>query len=245
MRSFNGYHLLAGVLAGLGTGALCGYLAAHRRYERDLTREVIALKDHYRAHIQAADAGSDHAPGRDPSSVGEPRVGTPAKPGERKPGDKPPLGKLAGGIGFVPSLESLGGPGDPLEGIPPDEPGEEPEDGDPVREGDEDEGGGWPPADRDLTSPYIISIAEFCEDNDSYNKITVTWYAADSVLVDDKEVPVRDHAPIVGLSFHRHFGEQSNDPHIVYVRNDRLEGDFEIILNEGSYAESIGYGKPK
>ena len=35
------------------------------------------------------------------------------------------------------------------------------------------------------------------------------------------------------------FGHGSNDPNVVYIRNDRLKAEYEVLLNSGSYQEEI------
>jgi hypothetical protein len=93
--------------------------------------------------------------------------------------------------------------------------------------------------------PYDISDADFGDDND-YEKITLTYYAGDDVLVDDKEVPIRNTEPVVGHDISKKFGLKSNDEHIAYIRNERLEVDFEVCLDFRSYTEVVlGYGNPK
>jgi len=98
---------------------------------------------------------------------------------------------------------------------------------------------------RDTSKPYGIGIEEFCDPPDGYRQITITYYASDKVLVDDKNGPILDIVKTVGPLTALDFGGISGDPHIRYVRNPNLDADFEIILNAGSYAEEIlHYGRP-
>lgn len=102
----------------------------------------------------------------------------------------------------------------------------------------------WPPADRDESKPFRIDDDEFAEEN-GYSKITLTYYLADKILVDDKEDPIRDIIGTTGPLRAEDFGGVSLDPHIQYIRNNRLECDFETILHQGSYAEIVlNYGNP-
>lgn len=92
--------------------------------------------------------------------------------------------------------------------------------------------------------PYVISIDEFSEDFEKYQKITLNYYAEDDVLADDKDVPIRDAVGLAG-AFKTKFGDRSGDPHIVFIRNERLESDFEITLDERAFTEVVlGYGNP-
>lgn len=108
---------------------------------------------------------------------------------------------------------------------------------------------GWPPVDRDMTRPYIISVDEFADPGPGdliYNKISVAWYQGDDVLVDDQENPVRDHHSLVGHIGYRSFGGPSGDEHIVYIRNEDLQTDFEVARRFDSWVNAaLNYGRPQ
>lgn len=145
---------------------------------------------------------------------------------------------------------------DDLEGID-----DGPVDGDAA---DEDSGGGRNGAESEGTSilqvlgaespeavgepdgPFQITEAAFGELNDEgFQTISVTYYSADKVLVDDKDDPIRDKIGTIGTSNPLGFSQMGDDPQIRYVRNRRLEVDFEILLDARSFAETVlGYGQP-
>lgn len=105
-----------------------------------------------------------------------------------------------------------------------------------------------PVADRELV-PFIITRTEYYEDYDDdtagNQKVGITYYEGDGVLADDKDVPIRDSAAIVGTNFIAGFGS-ADDPDIVYVRNNRVQIDFEIVKSEEGYAQHVlSYGKPQ
>lgn len=79
--------------------------------------------------------------------------------------------------------------------------------------------------------PYIITPEEFGE-FDEYETISLTYYV-DKVLVDDNEHPVDDVDDIVGFDSLNRFGEYENDS--VFVRNDKLKCDYEILLDQRRY----------
>lgn len=83
--------------------------------------------------------------------------------------------------------------------------------------------------------PYVISPDEFGE-LDDYDLISLTYYA-DEVLADDIDEIVEDVDNVVGLDSLTHFGEY--EPDSVFVRNDRLKADYEILLDERTYPEAI------
>lgn len=110
---------------------------------------------------------------------------------------------------------------------------------------DEDEVVAWPPANRIRTQPYVISAAEFAEGAATgvHQCLTIKWYNEDRVLLDDQQAPIPDVRRTTGPLSKGGFGGVSGDPNIRYVRNERLEVDFEILFHEGSYTELVlNYG---
>ena len=127
--------------------------------------------------------------------------------------------------------------------------GDEDNSGDePVESGESDDsepGTEWPPANRVVTKPYRISAEEFAEEIVGFQKVNVTYYAGDDVLADDKEDPLRVYVPTVGPMNVKDFGGVSGDPMIMFVRNHKLELDFEITLDHRTFTEVVlGYGNP-
>ena len=90
------------------------------------------------------------------------------------------------------------------------------------------------PLDRNPV-PYVVSPEEFGEIDD-YETISLTYYA-DQVLTDDDDNVIHDVEDCVGFDSLSHFGEYEDDA--VYVRNERLKTDFEILLDQRTYAEVL------
>lgn len=84
-----------------------------------------------------------------------------------------------------------------------------------------------------VEKPYIISPEEFGE-FEEYEKISLTYYA-DEVLADENDEEVDDVDEIVGEESLNHFGEYEDDS--VFVRNDRLKCDYEILLDQRNYSD--------
>lgn len=80
---------------------------------------------------------------------------------------------------------------------------------------------------------YVIAPDEFGEFDD-YETISLTYYA-DEVLADDMDDPIDDTVEIVGPDALMRFGEYEEDA--VYVRNDKLKTDYEILLDTRKYSE--------
>lgn len=87
-------------------------------------------------------------------------------------------------------------------------------------------------------APYVISIDDFHNTKNYFDKINLTYYSGDGVLVDDKEELVDDIQNLVGDNLDK-FGAQSEDPDVVFVRNEKMTSDFEITREKGSYAELV------
>jgi len=83
--------------------------------------------------------------------------------------------------------------------------------------------------------PYVISPDEFGEFYD-YEKISLTYYA-DQVLADENDELVEDIEETVGFESLNAFGEYEDDS--VFVRNDRLKCDYEILLDQRKYSDVI------
>lgn len=86
--------------------------------------------------------------------------------------------------------------------------------------------------------PYVIMPEDFGEYED-YDTVSVTYYA-DGVVEDDQCNIMSDPEEILGEGFADHFGEYEEDS--VYVRNDELKIDYEILLDTKTYAEANSIG---
>ena len=83
--------------------------------------------------------------------------------------------------------------------------------------------------------PYVISPDEFGEFYD-YETISLIYYA-DQVLADEDDELVEDIEETVGFESLNAFGEYEDDS--VFVRNDRLKCDYEILLDQRKYSDVI------
>lgn len=83
--------------------------------------------------------------------------------------------------------------------------------------------------------PYVISPDEFGEFED-YTCISLTYYA-DQILADNDDELVDDIDSTVGIESLSHFGEYEDDS--VFVRNDALKCDYEILLDTRKFSDVI------
>lgn len=84
----------------------------------------------------------------------------------------------------------------------------------------------------DKNKPYVISPDEFSE-LDDYTIKSLTYYT-DGVLTDESGKVINDVEGMVGEDSLEHFGEYEED--CVYVRNDDLSTDFEILRDYRAYS---------
>ena len=82
--------------------------------------------------------------------------------------------------------------------------------------------------------PYVISPAEF-GNLDGYDIQTLRYYEGDDTLTDDDDNVVDEE--LVGSASLSAFGEYEDDT--VYVRNDRLKRDYEILRENGRYTDVL------
>jgi hypothetical protein len=91
-----------------------------------------------------------------------------------------------------------------------------------------------PIEDPDIT---IISRDIFLENGTGWEQETLTYFADDGVLNVQGDF-VEDHELMIGKGRPR-FGQLSEDPNVVYIRNKRLEKEFEILSDPGNASEFL------
>lgn len=87
-------------------------------------------------------------------------------------------------------------------------------------------------------TPYVISPYDFGE-LDGYHQIELTYYA-DEILEDDEYNIVTDAEEILGPKALKTFGEYEDDA--VFVRNEHLRTDFQILKDYRTYAQARSVG---
>jgi hypothetical protein len=96
-------------------------------------------------------------------------------------------------------------------------------------------------ADNMAREPYVISPYDFGE-LDGYKQFELTYYA-DNILEDEDYNIVTDADELIGPDALMTFGEYEDDA--VFVRNERLRADFQILKDYRTYdeARTIGPGQ--
>lgn len=89
-------------------------------------------------------------------------------------------------------------------------------------------------------APYVITQEEFFENETNYEQMQMTYYAGDDVLVDeDSKEMLQNSDAVVGDDNLTRFGHGSKDKHIVYIRNDEKQLEFEIARSHGKYSKEV------
>jgi hypothetical protein len=84
--------------------------------------------------------------------------------------------------------------------------------------------------------PYVVHRDEFFEEGNDYAQRQLTYYNGDNVLVDEENNPIDNHERVVG---EMKFGHGSHDPNVVYIRNEKLNAEYEVFLQPGLYSIEI------
>ena len=83
---------------------------------------------------------------------------------------------------------------------------------------------------------HVISPDEYDEFQD-YEKKSLTYYA-DGVIADEWDNVLKNADELIGENIGDHFGEFDEDS--VFVRNDDLKCDFEILRDIQTYSDAMG-----
>lgn len=103
-----------------------------------------------------------------------------------------------------------------------------------------DEKGGPEDMAKDVSKePYVISPYDFGE-LDGYHQIELTYYEGDDTLEDEEYNVITDRDELIGKKALQTFGEYEDDA--VFVRNERLRTDFQILKDYRKYTEARSIG---
>lgn len=202
-----------GGLIGAAAGGIIGYQVAYKRLETKFEKiaedEIDEMREHFRARMIARE-------------------------------EKPDLDAAAEEIkkreGYVPQDEAA---------VPPAP--AEPETKNVFeerRDSAPEPGPAWDPvaeaAARKPGVPYVIQKEEYGEkEDDGISTTTLTYYAGDDVLADAKDKPVDDQDAVVGVANLDKFGHGSGDSEVVFIRNEELGLDVEVVKSSKTFAEEV------
>lgn len=230
-----------GLLVGVGAGAVAGFIFAQRRletkYNEIAAEEIAEMRDHYYAKDVARENAEEKG---DLESIIRERGYIPEQPEETA---TPPMA-VTPPSAVSQRAQEIAESEDEAAGEPPDvDEDPEPE----VRNVFRDR---IPPEDewdmhkersqRSPLKPYVIHRDER-EEREAYDAVTFTYYEADDVVCNERDEvqSAEDRERIIGEANLEKFGHGSGDATVVYVRNDQLEMDIEVIHSPNSYAEEV------
>jgi len=100
-------------------------------------------------------------------------------------------------------------------------------------------------AARTEDEPYIIDADEFGQNDGDHNQVELTYFEGDGVLADERDEHMNDPEKFIGDGSLLKFGYHSEDPNVVYIRNELLEMDFCVKRSTGAYRkEVLGFVDP-
>jgi hypothetical protein len=87
--------------------------------------------------------------------------------------------------------------------------------------------------------PYTLHQEEFFENELDFHQQTVTYYVGDDIMADQDDVPIYNwHGQMGDLNF----GHGSTDADTVYIRNEMLKSEWEVIRDPGMFSiEVLGH----
>lgn len=92
-------------------------------------------------------------------------------------------------------------------------------------------------ANRTTDAPYTLHSNEYHNREKGYVQTTLYWYN-DHILADENHAIIYNVGDVTGKL---EFGRGSGDPDTVYIRNDKLRGEYEVVRVNDSYEHTV-YG---
>lgn len=98
--------------------------------------------------------------------------------------------------------------------------------------------GGWDPGeDGDIV---VIGKDLFIPNVSGFEQSTLTWFQ-DGAVVDTESNYVEEHERLIG-SNRPPFGQMSDDENIVYIRNKKIQAEYEVIQDPGNASDFLMHG---
>lgn len=89
---------------------------------------------------------------------------------------------------------------------------------------------------RTPSEPYIIHQDEFINDEMDFRQETVTYYAGDDIMAGEDDTPMYNYSAMMG---ELRFGHGSTSESIVYIRNEKLKMEWEVIRHDGLFMYEV------
>lgn len=85
-------------------------------------------------------------------------------------------------------------------------------------------------------APYIIHEEEYMANDMGFRQETVTYYVGDDIMSDVRDTPLYNHNHLMG---ELKFGHGARGADVVYIRNENLRMEWEVIRHSGYYAVEV------
>jgi hypothetical protein len=92
---------------------------------------------------------------------------------------------------------------------------------------------------RKKDTPYIIHVDEYSQNEPGHDQVSYTYYEVDDVLANSRNLTIDDMDETIGLGNLGKWGHGSGNVDIVYIRNEEMGIDFEIVRDRGSFEDTI------
>lgn len=231
--------IVAGVaIIGLGVGAVASYFWTKKRLEKRLEKhyeevaeeEISQMREHFRKRLLVREQKPDLASGELATATEELGYASPTGPKPSPPEADPTAIEPRPPVPVPPrpskpnaiheALEDAQNR-DPMDAAPPD---------------------GWDwdeeKANRNERIPYVIHVDERGEAD--FDQVTYTYYEGDDVVCDERNSILQPVDEVVGNHNLGRFGHGgTEDPNVVYLRNEHLALEIELVRDSGSYTEEV------
>ena len=215
------FYILGMAVGGL-TGAVIAYKIAYSKAETKYSKiaddEIAEMRKHYQAKIVAAEATAQKLS---------------------------PVKKIVAERGYKVPTEEAPPMAVPPPRVVPEDTGDEPEEPEVrniFKQAEVTHEWDWH-AERRKRSPDIPYVIHYDErfEIEGYAEVTLTYYDGDDVLCNERDeiIDPDNRVNLLGEGWMDRFGHGSNDPSIVYIRNDPLEIMYEVVKSPNYYAEEV------
>jgi len=92
---------------------------------------------------------------------------------------------------------------------------------------------------RNGREPYVIHFDEFAENDETeggFVQKTLTYYEGDDIMTDEHDTPIYQYHTVTGVL---KFGHGSKDSNVVYIRNEELQLEVEVLYMPGRYEVEV------
>jgi hypothetical protein len=85
-------------------------------------------------------------------------------------------------------------------------------------------------------APYIIHADDYVSDEFGFKQETVTYYEGDDIMATMADVPIYNWTSMMG---ELRWGHGSKDKNVVYIRNETMRKEWEVLRESGSFEEIV------